>query len=339
MMLLVVVAAFLTTAAATPLLRAAAPRLGLLDRPNARSSHVVVTPRSGGVAVLAGLVAGLALARGLPLDTPLAWAWLGGGALVTLMGLADDRFGLPPWPRLAGQTAAAGLVVGVTRGVDRVPLPAPLDLDLGLFGALVAIVWIVAVINFYNFMDGIDGLASLQGTITAGALALAFAALPSAGGVAWALAGACGGFLFFNWSPASVFLGDAGSGLVGYALATLPLLVSTERRPEAITLAGSSLFLFLADASICLMRRMARGERWYEAHREHLYQRWVRAGASHSRVAAALGAASAVVTAVAWVGWQRREPAWTWSALVLAGTALAADWGWVRRIEQASRGC
>jgi Fuc2NAc and GlcNAc transferase len=331
-------AAFAVTLAATPLVREAARHLGLLDRPNARSSHEVVTPRSGGLAVLAGLAAGVALSADLPRAREGLWAWLLGGAIVTLLGLLDDRFGLPAWPRLAGQVVAAALVVGVTGGLPHLPLPAPLDLELGLLGPAVGALWIVAVINFFNFMDGIDGLAALQAVVTSGGLALAFAREPFAGSVAAALAAASLGFLVFNWAPASVFLGDAGSGLLGYTLASLPLLVATERRPEAIAVTGASLFLFLADASVCLIRRIARGEKWYEAHREHFYQRWVRAGASHAVVASALGAAAVPLTALAVAGWQRSGAPWTWLAL-LAGTAmLSGEWALVRRLERQKGG-
>lgn len=335
-MLATIAAAFVVAVAATPLARRAALRFGLLDRPNARSSHALVTPRSGGLAVLAGLAAGLAFSAGSGWASAEAKAWLAGVSIVTVLGLLDDRFGLPPWPRLAGQLLAAALFVGANGGLARLPLPAPLDPGLGAAGAILAVLWIVAVVNFYNFMDGIDGLAAVQAVVTAAGLAWALMDRPLAPELAAALAAAALGFLLFNWAPATVFLGDGGSGLVGYTLATLPLLAAADRRPEAVTLAGTSLFLFLADASLCLLRRVARGERWHEAHREHFYQRWVRSGASHALVASLLGAASLALTGVAFLAWRLRAPAWSGLAL-LTGVALVSAEAWhVRQLERSA---
>jgi Fuc2NAc and GlcNAc transferase len=334
MTLVAIAVAFAVTTATTPLVRSAARRLGLLDRPNARSSHAAVTPRSGGLAVLLGLLSATAVIPGLWVGRATL-AWLAGALIVAAMGLLDDRFGLPAGPRLAVQAVAAAPVVAATHGFERLPLPAPLDLALGPLAVPLALVWIVGVVNFYNFMDGIDGLAGLQGLVTAAALALALRAeAPAAATVAGTLAAACAGFLIFNWQPASVFLGDAGSGLVGYTLATLPLLVARERRSEAVALTGVSLLLFLADATFCLARRILRGERWYEAHREHLYQRWVRSGAAHAQVSLRLGTAALLITALALVGWERRDAVWTWAALLLGAAAIAGEWALVRRLER-----
>jgi len=292
--------AFVATLVATPLVRSVAPRLGLLDHPNARSSHQTATPRTGGVSILLGLGAALMLLLpGLKGERGDLEALLAGGLLVWVIGLADDRLGLPPWPRLAGQVLAAGVVISATGGLERVPLPAPLDGPLGGLGAPIALLWIVAVVNFYNFMDGIDGLAGIQGVITAGALALAFAREdPLVSAVAAALAGGCAAFLVYNWAPASVFLGDAGSGLLGFTMASLPLLAPRGRKSEAVMLIAASLTLFLADATSCLLRRAARGAR-FEAHREHLYQRWVAGGVGHGRVALILGFGALALTSPA----------------------------------------
>ena len=333
MILQALVVAFLVTLAAAPLARAAARRFRLLDHPNERSSHRTVTPRAGGLAVLLGLSAALAMA---PAALPRGGAAIvAGGLLIVVVGALDDRFGLSPWPRLACHLLAAAAVVATAGGLARLPLPRPLDVPLGPLGPVVAVVWIVAVVNFFNFMDGIDGLAGLQGLTTAGALALALAqGDPWTAAVGAALAGGCAAFLLFNWSPASMFLGDAGSGLIGYTLATLPFLVATEKRSALVMLVGSSMFLFLADAVTCLLRRAAGGERWYEAHREHLYQRWARAGAGHARVAAWLGLGALATSVPALAGWWTGQAAWAWAALAIAAAAVAGEWTVVRRLER-----
>jgi UDP-N-acetylmuramyl pentapeptide phosphotransferase/UDP-N-acetylglucosamine-1-phosphate transferase len=134
-----------------------------------------------------------------------------------------------------------------------------------------------------------------------------------------------------------VFLGDAGSGLIGYTLAVVPFLAEDERRPELVVLAGASLFLFLADATTCLLRRAGRGERWYQAHREHLYQRWARAGGSHAKVASWLGLGALAASALALGGWRTGEAAWSWAALAMGAAAVAGEWAHVRRLERRAR--
>lgn len=341
MILLPLAVAFAVTLVAVPPVRAAARRLRLLDHPNERSSHRRVTPRAGGLAIALGMAAALVVASRTPTAAGAAvvagnaGVLAAGGLLILLLGVFDDRFGLAPWPRLAGQALAAVAVVATAGGFDRLPLPPPLDLPLGALGAALAVVWILAVVNFFNFMDGIDGLAGLQGLVSASAAAGALAGGDAGAAVpAAALAGACAAFLLFNWSPASLFLGDAGSGLVGYTLAVQPFLVAGERRTGLVVLMGASLFLFLADATTCLVRRVAERQRWYEAHREHLYQRWVRAGARHATVAGWLGLGAFATSAAALVGWRTGGAGWAWAALAVGAAAVAGEWAHVRRLER-----
>ena len=205
-----------------------------------------------------------------------------------------------------------------------------LDVPLGPAGTAVAAIWIVAVVNFYNFLDGIDGLAGVQAVATGTGIALAawdsFAALLGAG-----LAAASLGFLVYNWSPAWIFLGDVGSGVLGFGLASAPLLAPMSVRPAAVFFVGLSLFLFLADATFTLVARARRGERLHVAHRQHLYQRLVAGGWSHARAAATLGAGAFVLTAGALLAWRRAEPDWAWAALGLAAMGFGAELTLARR--------
>lgn len=318
--------AFVTAAAVTPLWRELARRAGFLDEPGPRSSHAVATPRGGGAAILAGAAAGAA-AAGAPPDGAGAAALLTGVGVLALVGLLDDRFGLPALAKLAAQGLAAALVVAVCGGLARVPLPSPLDPPLGPFGGAAAVIWILVVVNAYNFLDGIDGLAALQGVVTgAGLCALLGGGFPAA--VALGLAGGCAGFLPWNWSRATVFMGDVGSNLVGYTLAALPLLLPDGRREEGVLFLMLSLWLFLADAVWTRLRRLARGGRWYAAHREHVYQRLVATGLGHASVALLIGSGSAVLTLAALA-----SPGAT---LVLAALAFPALVAWTRRREKAA---
>ena len=227
--------AFALSLVATPLCRAAARRFGLLDRPNERSSHQRVVPRGGGTAIALSVLVALWLARPFWADRPGALAILLGGVALALIGLADDRAGLSAFTRLVAQLGVVGLVVLRVGGFERVPLPALLGHHLGPLGTAATVLWIVAVVNFYNFLDGIDGLAALQAVVTGAGVLLAgfdpFAALLAA-----ALVGAAAGFLPFNWSPASIFLGDIGSYFLGYTLAALPLLAPPQLRSQAAVL-------------------------------------------------------------------------------------------------------
>ncbi len=234
-----------------------------------------------------------------------------------VVGLCDDRFGLPPLARLGVQFVVATGFVSCAGGIDRLPLPPPLDMPLDPLGTTVSVLWIVAVVNFYNFMDGIDGLAGLQALITGAGIAVA-GFDPFASYLGTALAGAAAGFLVFNWSPASIFLGDAGSGVLGFTLAALPFLAPRESRAGILSLVALSLWFFLADATFTLLKRIARGARLHEAHREHLYQRLVISGLSHSRVSAGLGLAALGLTTLSLAALRIGEAASWWAVLSLA---------------------
>lgn len=320
------------TATIMPAFRAAAPSLGLLDRPTPRSSHRTVTPRGGGLPILFAVALCLWITRPLWEGQAEAPVLCMGAALLGLVGILDDRFGVSPLMRLLCQLVAAGIVAFATGGLTRLPLPAPMDVQVGGWGVPLAILWIVAVVNFYNFLDGIDGLAGLQGMITGLGLALA-GWDPFATVVGAALAGGCGGFLFFNWSPARVFLGDVGSGFLGYTFAALPVVTQESTRGVAVFFVGMSLWLFLADATWTLLRRLARGERWDQPHREHLYQRLVARGWDHARVTMGIGVGSALLTGMVLAAWKAQASRWAWVTLAAALALFCAEWFVVRRQE------
>jgi Fuc2NAc and GlcNAc transferase len=289
------IAALVCSAAASAILTGLACRYALrsslLDVPNERSLHRTPTPRGGGVAIvlvtLFGL-AGLAALHAIPAS--LAWTLGVGGALVAAVGWLDDRHGVSP-PVRAVVHAVAGLwAAGWIWGE-----PAP----VAILGAL-GIVW---AINLYNFMDGIDGLAageSVSVGLIAGGLLLA-AGHPALSTVALLVAAASAGFLGWNWAPARIFMGDVGSGFLGYTFGTLALLSHRDGAvslPLWLTVMG----VFLFDATVTLLRRIVRGERWYQAHRSHAYQRLVQAGSSHGRVTALVLLVNLGLGLLAWLG-------------------------------------
>jgi UDP-N-acetylmuramyl pentapeptide phosphotransferase/UDP-N-acetylglucosamine-1-phosphate transferase len=322
--------------AGTPLFLRVARRWGLLDRPNARSAHRDVTPRGGGLVVLAAAALACAAFGPWPLTRAQA-AVIAGALLMALVGLLDDRLALSVAPKALLQLAVAtGVVWAGDVAFTRAPLPPPLDAPLGVLAGVATVAWIVVVVNFYNFLDGIDGLAAVQGVITGAGIALAgWDGAASAGGAA--LAGACLGFLFFNWSPARVFLGDTGSALLGFTFAALPLLASPAARAPAVFFAALSLWLFLADAAWTLGRRLVLGQDVLAAHREHVYQRLVDRGLAHADVALGVGAGSALLTVLALLAWRTSSAPLGWSALAAGAVLFALELLALRRRDGGKR--
>jgi UDP-N-acetylmuramyl pentapeptide phosphotransferase/UDP-N-acetylglucosamine-1-phosphate transferase len=255
----------------------------IMDIPNVRSSHTRPMPRAGGIGIVLTVVAAsIAIILMATPAWPSVWLIIGGAIAVAAVGFIDDLRPLPARVRFGVHILAAiAAVVGGAR------LDSLANISLGLVGAALSVLWIVAVTNIYNFMDGIDGIA-------AGVAVLAGAGL---GVLSWiqgdlrlallscAVTGAALGFLAHNFPPASVFMGDVGSGFLGYVLGTLVLLLgSSSTGGEAVISGAFVLAPFLLDGTLTLLRRVARGERWYEAHRSHYYQRLVILGYSHRAV-------------------------------------------------------
>jgi Fuc2NAc and GlcNAc transferase len=269
----------LLSAALTGIVRRYAMRSQLMDLPNARSSHVFPTPRGGGIAVVLTIFLGvivlmclkrLSLVAGLGMVLP--------AGAVAIVGFMDDRYGLPVVPRLMVHLAAATTLVGALL------LQSNWGLDLLLL-SLLAFIGIAWNINLFNFMDGIDGIASSEALFVAGASGV----LLHVGGhnevatTAFLSAAACLGFLLWNWPPAKIFMGDVGSGFLGFWLGALALWAHVEGGLSLWTslLLGS---VFVADATVTLLARMARGAQWHQAHRAHAYQHLSRKWRSHAKV-------------------------------------------------------
>lgn len=261
---------------------------GILDVPNARSSHRKPTPRGGGLAIVAAAMAGfIALAGARTISPYLLAALLGGGMVIALVGFLDDRRKLGAHWRLLGHACAAVWLVaalGQGNGMEG-PSTDPF-IHLGLWGDALAVLYVVWMVNLTNFMDGIDGLAASEcAAVALGGCALVLAA-GARPGAPLVLAAACAGFLVWNWPPARIFMGDAGSGFLGFTLAALSLESGTRSLDLFwgwVILAG----VFVADATLTLLRRMLRRERFYEAHRSHAYQH-AAAGFGHRRVTLAV---------------------------------------------------
>jgi len=300
--------------------RALIPLLGhaaVLDRPNERSSHATPVPRGGGIAVIGSiLLAWLALMIVEPI-APRVIAVLLGGLLLAVVSWLDDLRGLAPAPRLIAQCVAValGMLALVPAGpVFQGWLPPAFD------AVAAALLW-VWFINLFNFMDGIDGLAGSEAVaIGVGLVMFAGFGVGRDEGVAVMAAAATAaalGFLVWNWAPARIFLGDVGSVPLGYLLGFLLLGVAASGHWKIALILP---LYFLADATITLLRRLARGERVWQAHRRHFYQHAVQRGLGHAAVVRRVTAANLVLVGLGWAA----ENGWGIAALAVAAAVVVA---------------
>lgn len=298
-------------------------RRRLLDEPGERRSHAIATPRGGGLAVVvAVLVAIAALVLRLPREIVLLACAGIGLVLVAGIGWLDDHRPLSPWPKLAAHVLAAGwLAAGFLLS------------GAGPSVALAVFVAVPVLVNVWNFMDGIDGLASTQAILAAAAFAWLAGDAPTVH-VGLAFIAALFGFLPFNFPKARIFLGDVGSGTLGYVLAWLAGAAMASNPPSAWPLVLLPPSAFLVDAGLTLLRRALRGERWWTPHVGHVYQRWARAAGSHIPVTLAYAAWTFVggglmVWLAAGQGRGHAMAAAAWTAAWI--TTGCAAWGWLDR--------
>jgi Fuc2NAc and GlcNAc transferase len=281
--------AFCGALAGCSALRAFSLRRNLLDHPNGRSLHSVAVPRLGGVAIASATWLALFAFHTLRGSAPgkLELAWLITSFPIAALGLVDDLRPLRAGTRLLLQFACAGVfcvLAGIPRGVSLVPptvlaLPPALSLVLWSF-------FIVAVLNIFNFMDGMDGLAGTQAFGAALGIGGAFALShqPAIAALCALIAAASAGFLFHNFPPAKIFMGDAGSTFLGFSFAALAVIGADLAPAVPSPVFAFALAPFLLDGTMTLIRRALRGEPVWKAHRGHLYQRAVTAGRTHQEV-------------------------------------------------------
>ncbi len=251
----------------------------LLDQPVARSSHAHPTPRGGGIAVVfvsvIASICGLLFTGLTPfIATPLF------ALPLAVVGFLDDRHNLPASWRYGVQLATALLLVLLSKLVVSSLAPWP--------ALVLLVVAVTAVINFTNFMDGLDGLVAGCMAVAIGAAAHQLAAPWPI----WALVGSLLGFLLLNWSPAKVFMGDVGSTFLGAVFAALVLQGTSWSQSLGLLLVATPL---LGDAFVCVLRRLIAGQRVFQAHRLHLFQRLHQAGWLHARVSTVYIVATAVL--------------------------------------------
>lgn len=263
---------------------------GVVDVPNERSSHLIPTPRGGGVAIVTATLAGTGALKILgAISLQPFIAIFGGGIAVAIVGYLDDRHQLSPRVRLAVHFGAALWALAWMGGLPPLRFGDTV-FTFGWDGYVLGALGIVWTLNLFNFMDGIDGIAGSEAVfiVCAGALITLTEVSGSllvgdVAGPAAMVAAACCGFLLWNWPPAKIFMGDAGSGYLGYVVVVLALAAAREN-PVALLVWLILGGIFFVDATVTLVRRVVRGERVHEAHRSHAYQWLSRRWGSHQRV-------------------------------------------------------
>jgi UDP-N-acetylmuramyl pentapeptide phosphotransferase/UDP-N-acetylglucosamine-1-phosphate transferase len=271
--------------------------LSILAHPNERTLHAMPTPQTGGLAVIGSVVIGLILVASLLAIAQPSKAVLPKGVasgslwivlsmlLVFVVSFIDDCIGLPASLRLSVQAAAACIVIaGVGLTVSAIPIPGGPTFHLGLAAIPVSALLLVWMANLYNFMDGMDGFAGGMTFWGFGFLAYLGwqAQFPVMLIISTFVAMGALGFLTHNFPPARIFMGDAGSITVGFLAGTLMILGVRDRLFE-IWVPIMIFSPFIVDATVTLVKRVLRGKRIWEAHREHYYQRVVLSGWSHRR--------------------------------------------------------
>ena len=290
-------------------------RHGMMDHPTSRSSHAVPTPRGGGLGLLLVVVA----AWGWRATHPMTWAlllMLVGITMVGVVGQLDDRHGLSVGARLVVHLVAASTVGFVAAAGGSTPLIAA-----GLF--LWWTFWAISSINLVNFMDGINGLVVSQVMV----FALSVALFPDPTGtvslLAMIVAGACVGFLPWNFPRARIFLGDVGSGALGLMVPVLALLVMRGGEIDIVR-AHLPLLPLFGDATWTIVQRWRRGERVTAPHRSHLYQRLANGGLGHTKVTLIYSLASICGAVAAHLGPVSADRPWIviYVALTIIGGVL-----------------
>lgn len=310
LVLVTILPAFLVSFMAVGLVRRAAERLGLLDKPGARKVHTTPIPLGGGLGIWAGVVATFAVGsgfafllqsnpnmfgwlpeqltvhvNGLLARAPAIWGILAGGTVLMLLGLADDRRGLPWQLRIAVEFAVAGFCVYFLN------LRFTAYIDLPWLTGLLSVIWIVALINSFNMLDNMDGLSggvAVIGTSMLAIMLLTNTDTPSHGpqlfvaAMLLVLVGGLLGFLKHNWPPAKIFMGDAGSYFVGYWIAVATLLATYAgahgSHPHAVFAPLCVLAVPLYDMLSVIYIRLSEGRSPFEGDKRHFSHRLVDLG-------------------------------------------------------------
>ncbi len=260
-------------------------KMHLLDYPNDRSLHLHPTPRSGGVAIIAPLIMALPIWAFSIGNLPYVFIWIGIPALIiSVLAFLDDRFKLKISIRFAGQVISVFLAVFGSGLLCNFSFPGA-EIELSYwFSLTISIIYLLWMTNLYNFMDGMDGFAGGMAVFGFTAMAILAWNTDATGFIIinLVITASVSGFLIFNFPPAKIFMGDAGSATLGFIAGGMSLWAEhSSIVPIWISITVFS--PFIVDATVTLLRRMLKKERIWQAHKTHYYQRLVQLGWGHRK--------------------------------------------------------
>ena len=282
------IACFFLSTLGTWLLKKVFIHYQVIDIPDERRSHTVPTPRGGGMAIvgtflLAFFIVGLIH----PFKQNIFWGLMIASLAISILGFLDDLYTLPRTPRILAWIGITAITILFGIDLKSITFPIIGTINFGILSPLVTFFWLIGVTNFFNFMDGINGLAGLEALLVSGFLAgIAFwAGNAIVFAAALIIAAAALGFIPHNFPKAKIFMGDGGSNFLGFIFASLTIVGSQDLAyPIPFIVPVILLLMFLLDGASTLLKRLPKGKDWLEPHRDHLYQRLIKLGYSHTQV-------------------------------------------------------
>ncbi|MGM0830671.1 MAG: glycosyltransferase family 4 protein [Bacillota bacterium] len=322
MLILTLIICFLLTLGITPFVKKFAYKVGATDQPNVRKVHQKIMPRLGGLAIYIGFIAGFLILR--PED-PYAGAIILGSAVILLTGMADDIFDLSPRLKLLGQLTAAFTVVLGGVQIEFINLPFGGVLEFGMFSIPITILWIVGITNAINLIDGLDGLAA--GVSTIGLATIGFMAMLKGDvfvmSLALILIVSTLGFLYFNFHPAKIFMGDTGALFLGYMIAVLSMLGFKNVTMISLIVPLIILGVPISDTFFAIIRRIVNKSPLSAPDKSHLHHCLLRIGFTHKQTVIIIYAIAAMFSLAAIIF----SMSTLWGAMiVIAVLLIAIEW-------------
>ncbi|HLG26625.1 MAG TPA: MraY family glycosyltransferase [Paenisporosarcina sp.] len=319
MLYLSLVLAFVASILLTPVVKALAFKVGAVDRPNYRKVHARIMPRLGGLAIFGSFLVGYFVLR--PEDSTALYIVLG-AVMIIITGVLDDMFEITAKAKLLGQFIAAGIVIYGGLQIDFINLPFGGQLDFGYFSIPLTILWIVGITNAINLIDGLDGLAA--GVSTIALITLAGMAFMMGDMFVFAmaaiLAASCAGFLFYNFHPAKIFMGDSGSLFLGYMIGVLALLGFKNITVISLIIPIIMLGVPISDTFFAIVRRLRLKQPLSAPDKSHLHHCLLNVGFTHRQTVLIIYALASMFGVAALIFSQ----ATLWGAILLVAVMLVA---------------
>lgn len=318
------IVAFIAAIILTPLVKRLAFRLGAVDAPNYRKVHARIMPRLGGLAIFGAFMIGILLLKFVTnFESDYLYAILIAATIIVATGIVDDMREISAKAKLLGQVIAACIVVFVGGiQIENINLPFGGELEFGWLGIPFTIIWIVGITNAINLIDGLDGLAA--GVSTIALVTLAVMAMIMGNGIVIAmaaiLAAATIGFLFFNFHPAKIFMGDTGALFLGFMISVLALLGFKNVAVISFVIPVIMLGVPISDTFFAIVRRLRSGKKWSDPDKSHLHHRLLDLGFSHRQTVTIIYAMAAMFGLAAVIF----SMAKVWGAILLIAVIIVA---------------